>query len=68
MKGWVSTMKDSLTHRQTMKLENQRILLSLIQQQPLSRSALAAQTGLTQASVSLIVDELIREGILLVRR
>ena len=58
-------MKDSLTHRQTMKLENQRILLSLIQQQPLSRSALAAQTGLTQASVSLIVDELIREGILL---
>lgn len=58
-------MKDSLTHRQTMKLENQRILLSLIHQHPLSRSALAAQTGLTQASVSLIVDDLMQEGILL---
>ena len=56
-------MKREMTHRQAMKFENQRRLLSLLYQQPTSRISLARKTGLTQASVSIIADDLIRDGI-----
>jgi predicted NBD/HSP70 family sugar kinase len=46
-----------------MKLHNRRIVLNLIRKNPVSRADLAKKTGLTRAAVSLIVDELIQDRI-----
>jgi predicted NBD/HSP70 family sugar kinase len=46
-----------------MKLHNRRIVLNLIRKNPVSRADLAKRTGLTRAAVSLIVDELIQDRI-----
>lgn len=57
-------MGQSITYRQAMKIENQRKIINLINKTPVSRNAISEQTGLTQASVSMIVDELIKEGLI----
>lgn len=49
--------------REAMKYENQRTILNLINKGNTSRSQIASATGLTQASVSIIVNELISNGI-----
>lgn len=41
---------------------NRQQILRLLRQQPLSRADLARQTGLTRAAISLIVDELMADG------
>jgi predicted NBD/HSP70 family sugar kinase len=41
---------------------NRQQILRLLRQQPQSRADLARQTGLTRAAISLIVDELMAEG------
>ncbi|MCQ2429141.1 MAG: ROK family transcriptional regulator [Clostridia bacterium] len=46
-----------------MKLYNQSLLLDCIRQGKHSRASLAATTGLTKAAVTIIVDNLIRQGI-----
>lgn len=56
--------KRTVTHRQEMKYENQRKILNIVNEKPISRIELAGKTGLTQASVSIIVEELIAEGML----
>ena len=56
--------KRAVTHRQEMKYENQRKILNIVNEKPISRIELAGKTGLTQASVSIIVEELIAEGML----
>ncbi|MDD6237527.1 MAG: ROK family transcriptional regulator [Clostridiales bacterium] len=47
-----------------MKYENQRKILNIVNEKPISRIELAGKTGLTQASVSIIVEDLIADGIL----
>lgn len=54
----------AVTHRQEMKYENQRKILNIINEKPVSRIELVGKTGLTQASVSIIVEELITDGLL----
>ena len=56
--------KRTVTHRQEMKYENQRKILNIVNENPASRIELVGKTGLTQASVSIIVDELITDGLL----
>lgn len=52
-----------LNHRQLVKYENQRKVLSLISKTPIPRIDIAGQLSLTQAAVSSIVDNLISIGI-----
>ena len=58
-------MNPDFNHRQKMKLENQRKILNRISKRPTTRSAIADDIGLTQASVSMIADDLIKAGIVL---
>ena len=39
-------------------------MLNIIRKKPVSRAELARLTGLTRAAITLIVDELIQEGVL----
>ena len=48
-----------------MKAQNRSLCLSLIRQEPLSRAELARKTGLTRAAVSIIVDGLLNEGVII---
>ncbi|MEM1484396.1 ROK family transcriptional regulator [Oscillospiraceae bacterium PP1C4] len=48
-----------------MKNSNRRRVLEIIRQQPISRAELARETGLTRATISVIVDALIQECILI---
>ena len=48
-----------------MKSGNRRLILNIIKKTPVSRAELARKTGLTRAAVTLIVDELVRDGILI---
>ncbi|HHV96280.1 MAG TPA: ROK family transcriptional regulator [Clostridiaceae bacterium] len=57
-------MKKNATNSTSMKLNNRQLILNIIRKKPISRADLARLTGLTRAAVTLIVDELIREGIL----
>lgn len=46
------------------KLYNRRRLLGILRQMPTSRAELARRMGLTRAAISLIVDELMAEGLI----
>lgn len=48
-----------------MKAQNRSLCLSLIRQEPVSRAELARKTGLTRAAVSIIIDGLLQEGIII---
>ena len=48
-----------------MKAQNRSLCLCLIRQQPLSRAELARKTGLTRAAVSIIIDGLLQEGVII---
>lgn len=50
-------------NKETMKIENRRQILSLLYRQPMSRTALARETGLTQSAIGIIVGAFINEGI-----
>ncbi len=52
------------TNSPLMKLNNRRLVLDLIRRQPISRAEVAKTTGLTRASVTLIADELIGQGLI----
>lgn len=52
------------TNSPLMKLHNRRLVLNLIRWQPMSRAEVAKVTGLTRASVTLIADELIGQGLI----
>ena len=52
-----------LNHRQLIKYENQRKVLSLISKKPTTRIDIAEQLSLTQSAISSIVDNLISIGI-----
>ena len=58
-------MNKNATNSAKMKLDNRRLLLELLRKKPLSRAELARRTGLTRAAVTLIAEELIKEGLLL---
>jgi len=46
-----------------MKQANRQRILSIIRKKPLSRAELARETGLTRAAISLIIEELIKDGL-----
>ena len=52
------------TNSPLMKLNNRRLVLNLIRRQPISRAEVAKITGLTRASVTIIADELIGQGLI----
>jgi predicted NBD/HSP70 family sugar kinase len=58
-------MKNNATNSTGMKLNNRRLILNIVKKKPVSRAELARITGLTRAAVTLIVDELIKCGILI---
>ena len=57
--------KQNATNSADMKAGNLRLILNLIRRNPGSRAELARLTGLTRAAVTLLVDELLDQGILL---
>ncbi len=58
-------MKKSATNSAGMKRYNRRLILNIIRKSPVSRAELARMTGLTRAAVTLIVDALLQEGVLI---
>lgn len=46
------------TNSASMRLKNEKIILSLINRQPVSRAELAKKTGLTKAAITFIIDDL----------
>jgi predicted NBD/HSP70 family sugar kinase len=57
-------MKNNATNSAFMKLCNRRLILNIVRKKVVSRAELARMTGLTRAAVTLIVDELIKDGII----
>ncbi|MBR5153027.1 MAG: ROK family transcriptional regulator [Clostridia bacterium] len=51
------------TNANTMKEKNRRLVLDLIRKNEYSRADLAKETSLTKAAVSIIVDDLIKTGV-----
>ena len=51
------------TNANTMKEKNKRLLINLIRRDECSRADLAKATALTKAAVSIIVDDLIKDGV-----
>ncbi|PHV70479.1 hypothetical protein CS063_10345 [Sporanaerobium hydrogeniformans] len=51
------------TNSSLMKENNKKLILNLIRQKHYSRVELAQKTGLTKASITIIVEELIKEGL-----
>ena len=58
-------MKKSGTNSTNMKLDNRRLILSIIRKNPISRAELARKTGLTRATVTLLIDEMVNIGIVM---
>ena len=58
-------MKKSGTNSTNMKLDNRRLILSIIRKNPISRAELARKTGLTRATVTLLIDEIVNIGIVM---
>ena len=52
------------TNSPLMKLNNRRLVLDLIRRGPVSRAEIASLTSLTRASVTMIADELIEQGLI----
>lgn len=53
----------SATNSSGMRIRNEKIILSLINKEPVSRADIAKKTGLTKAAVTIIVEDLINRGI-----
>lgn len=53
------------TNSALMRLKNEKIVMSLINQSPISRAEIAKKTGLTKAAVTIIVDDLKRRNIII---
>lgn len=51
------------TNANTMKERNKRLIIDLIRKKELSRADIAKETSLTKAAVSIIVDDLIKNGV-----
>ncbi len=51
------------TNGTKMRLKNEKLILSLIHNSPISRVDIAKKTGLTKAAVTIIVDDLKKRGI-----
>jgi len=58
-------MKSSVRNSAYTKLYNRKLIMGIIHREPVSRAELARKTGLTRAAVSIIVDELISDGIVM---
>ena len=56
-------MEQSSFNARGMKLQNKRIIMDSLRISPCSRAELARQTGLTRAAISVIVDNLLKEGL-----
>lgn len=56
-------MKSNVKNSFYMKFANRQQILNIIRKGPTYRAELSRQTGLTRAAVSLIVDELVKDGI-----
>lgn len=52
------------TNSASMRMKNEKIILSLIHKGPVSRVEIAKKTGLTKAAVTIIVDDLKRRSII----
>lgn len=52
------------TNAAVMRQQNAKMILSLINQEPLSRADIAKITGLTRAAVTIITDELLNKGLI----
>ena len=52
------------TNSGIMKEKNKRLIINLIRKNPISRADIAKQTNLTKASVSIITDDLIKNGVI----
>lgn len=50
------------TNSAVMRQRNEKIILSLINREPLSRAEIAKKTGLTKAAVTIIVEDLVKRG------
>ena len=49
----------SATNSSSMRMKNEKIILSLINREPISRADIAKKTGLTKAAVTIIVEDLL---------
>lgn len=58
-------MKNSARNSAYTKSYNRKLITGIIHREPVSRAELARKTGLTRAAVSIIVDELISDGIVI---
>ncbi len=56
------------TNANTMKERNKRLIIDLIRRGELSRADIAKETSLTKAAVSIIVDDLIKGGVVIESR
>ena len=52
------------TNAAVMRIKNEKMILSLINQRPLSRVEISRITGLTRAAVTIITDELLGRGLI----
>lgn len=52
------------TNAAVMRQQNEKMILSLINQNPLSRADISKITGLTRAAVTIITDELLSKGLI----
>lgn len=57
-------MGNNATNAFGMKVNNRKLLFNIIRKMPVSRAEIARITGLTRAAVTLIVDDLIKDGTL----
>ena len=56
-------MEQNSFNAKGMKLQNKRNIMDSLRVSPCSRAELAKQTGLTRAAISVIVDNLLKEGL-----
>ena len=59
----MANLPEKATHRQTRAFNQQLVLRAIYDRSEVSRAELARLTGLTRTSVSALVAELIREGL-----
>ena len=58
-------MKSSATNSTQMKLSNKWLILNIIRKKPVSRAEIARRTSLTRAAVTIITDDLIKDGVVI---
>ena len=57
-------MKNAATNAARMKGSNKRLILEIVRRKPISRVELSRITGLTRAAVTMLVDGLLSDGVL----